>query len=85
MQLVRSAGPQRAAWIGSAHEGFADEKCVNPGVAHARNVIAAQDAALRDDDSITRNARQQVERRFQPRFEGFEVAIVDTDERRLEG
>lgn len=67
------------------HEGFTDEEGMNPRVAHPCNVSCTENTTLGDDDFFllsfcycrTSNFWQQVQRRFQARFESPQIPIID--------
>ena len=71
---------QGVAWVGGAHEGFADEEGVKAGVAEAGDVGGGFDAAFGDLDDVGRDAVDELERGIEVNVEGMEVAVVDPDE-----
>src|SRR6266568_1363515 len=75
---------KRGPGVFLAHEGLADEEGIHAACAHARDVIDGDDAALGDHYPPGRHSRQQIERGVEPRVEGFEIAVVDPDERRFQ-
>src|SRR5580704_16494061 len=67
-----------------AHQTFADQKGRNAGVAEPRQIVGRENAALADDDPVGWNAPRQPLAGGKRRLEGFQVAVVDADQPRLQ-
>ena len=53
---------------------------MHPACVHQFHIRARAYAALGDDQAPGRDARQQLQRGLEPRFESAQVAVVDADE-----
>ena len=67
-----------------AHEGRADEECVDIGASHAGHVFARVDAALGHESRLRRNVRDEFQGGFEACLEGMQVAVVDAYEGRVD-
>ena len=63
-----------------AHQRFANQRGVEPGVAQADEVVGGLDAALRNLGDASGHARGQFQRSVQVHAEAVQVAIVDADD-----
>src|SRR5580704_2390809 len=81
------AGEERTRRGGNvvlSHKTFADQEGRDAGLAEPRQIVGRKDAALADDDALGRNAPRQLFAGGKRRLEGFQVAVVDADEPRLQ-
>ena len=83
--LQTAKGGQFAQYIRAAHEGFADEEGVCPGLREAFGIFDGLDPAFADEDDVVRYFLGQKLGGGQIDREGFEVAIVDADDPGVRG
>ena len=58
------------------HEGFAHQKGVNIGIAHAFDIIRSEDAGFGDDQLVWRDARQEIDRGIETGFESSQIRLL---------
>src|SRR4051812_6940924 len=74
----------RGSDVALAHQALADEVCLYPDPAEPAEIGRGEDAALADEDTLTRNEGRQAFADGKARLEAAQVAIVDADEARFE-
>ena len=77
--------PKRGARVGGAHERLAHEERADAVAAQPLDVGRRADAAFADNDPARGDLRQQFDRGFEPGLEVAQIAVVDPEERGIEG
>src|SRR6202030_3536631 len=82
--LAGEERPRRCSDIVLAHQTFADQEGRNTGLAEPQQIVGRENAALADDDPLGRHAARQPLAGGERRLEGFQIAVVDANEPRLQ-
>src|ERR1700722_9331023 len=77
-------GAGRCGDIRLAHQALADEEGRDADFRQPGEIGRREDAAFADHDAVIRDLRRQPLGDFERGDEGFEIAVVDADERRFE-
>ncbi len=70
--------------VGLAHQALADQERPDANLRQPREIVRRRDPAFADDDPVARNLGGEPLAGFQRGVKGFQVAVVDADQARLQ-